>query len=127
MLKFSRSLYLGKHLSKSFILKSWYPVRSIPGWGLCQNLKHLVKVLFLCCSFLKVYIFATTYRKAFIVVPKVPYPTLPYPPTPSLPIPQTIPTLLPSSYPTLPYPTLLPPPHPYPILPLPSKNSNTCT
>ena len=35
----------------------------------------------LCWSFLEVYIFATTYRKAFIVGPKVPYPTPPHPPT----------------------------------------------
>ena len=39
-----------------------------------QNLEHLVKVVFLCRSFLEVSIFATTYRKAFIVGPKVPYP-----------------------------------------------------
>ena len=83
-----------------------------------QNLEHLVKVVFLCWSFLEVYIFATTYLlKAFIVGPKVPDPTLPYP-TPPHPTP-------PHPYPTLPYPTLPPTPYPlpyplpYPTLPLP--------
>ena len=47
-----------------------------------KNLEHLQKVVFLCWSFLEVYIFATTYQKAFIVGPKG-FPTLPYP----LPIP----------------------------------------
>ena len=37
-----------------------------------QNLVHLQKVVFLCLSFLEVYIFATTYQKAFILGPKVP-------------------------------------------------------
>ena len=41
-----------------------------------QFLEHLQKVVFLCWSFLEVYIFATTYQKAFIVGPKVTYPTL---------------------------------------------------
>ena len=118
-----------------------------------QNLEHLVKVVFLCWSFLEVYIFATTYRKAFIVGPKVPYPTLPVlsppHPTPALPRPAStlpLPTLplLTHTPPTLPYPylhiPLLPypalpcpalprpaPPHPHPYPTLPSKNSNTCT
>ena len=65
-----------------------------------QNLENLVKVVFLCWSFLEVYIFATTYQKTFIVGPKVPYPTQPFP---SLPYP---------THPTPPHPT-----HSYPILP----------
>ena len=90
-----------------------------------KNLEHLVKVVFLCWSFLEVYIFATTYRKAFIVGPKVPYltphlyPTLPHPSYPTLTYPypfyHTPPHLLPHPYPCptppIPSPT---PPHPYP-------------
>ena len=95
--------------------------RGVGGGGVL-NLEHLVKVVFLCWSFLEVYIFATTYRKAFIVGPNVPYTTHP---TPSLPYPYPYPTL---PHPTLPYPTLslltypsLPtPPLPIPLLPYPT-------
>ena len=95
------------------------------GEATCQNLEHLQKVVFLCWSFLQVYIFATTYQKAFIVGPKgyPTYPTLPFlhPNLPYLilPLPLPYPTL-PPTYPTLPlplpYPTL---PYPYHLLPLP--------
>ena len=69
-----------------------------------QILVHLQKVVFLGWSFLEVYFFATTYQKAFILGPKVTYPTvplsLPYPTLPlSLPHPYPTPT---RSYPTLP-------------------------
>ena len=81
-----------------------------------QNLELLQKVVhvFMCWSFLEVYIFATTYRKAFIVGPKVPYPNptpTPPHPTPTLPYPTPPYCTLPYSY--LPFPTL---PHPYPTL-----------
>ena len=66
-------------------------------------------------SFLEVYIFATTYRKVFIVGPKVSYPNTHTTPTPTLPYPTHQP------FSTLPYPnpnppTLPSPPHPYPTL-----------
>ena len=90
-----------------------------------QNLEHLPKVVFLCWSFLEVYIFATTYWKAFIVGPKVPFPTLPYR-TLAHP-PHTTPTLLylPYPYPYLththpPFPTPPNPILPNPILPNPT-------
>ena len=97
------------------------------GGARCQNLEHLQIVVFLCWNFLEVYTFATTYWKAFIVGPKVPYPTPPHPtpphPTPPHPTPPSYPTL---SYPSiLPYPTptlTLPypyPPHPNPTHPYP--------
>ena len=37
-----------------------------------QNLVHLQKVVFLCLSFLEVYIFASTYQKPIILEPYVP-------------------------------------------------------
>ena len=70
------------------------------------TLEHFQKAVFLWWSFLEVYIFATTYRKAFIVGPKVPKPTPPYPTL----LPQPIPSYLTLPYPTPPYPSL---PHPY--------------
>ena len=91
-----------------------------------QNLEHLQKGVFLCWSFLEVYIFATIYRIAFIVGPKVPFPTQPYPtpPHPTQPTPRH-PTLT-IPIPTLPYPYPLPSPTltltltlPYPTLPYP--------
>ena len=124
------------------------------GGGLRSKSRTSSNVVFLCWSFLEVHIFATTYRKAFIVGPKVPYPTpplyptlpchtlpyptLPYPtlPYPTLPYPAlTYPTLhLPLPYPTLPilillHPQTHPQPHPptQPNPTLPSKNSNSCT
>ena len=110
-----------------------------------QNVQHLVKVVFLCWSFLEVYFSATTYRKAFIVGPKVPYPTLHYPtpphstsplpyptlpqpcptPTPTLPCPCPTPTppipfYHPLPYPPLPYPTPPLPSYPTPTIPTPT-------
>ena len=71
-------------------------------------------------------------KKAFIVGPKVPYPTIPYP-TPTLPYPFPLTPTLP--YPTLPYPTpfhltlpyfTLPYPFPLtPTLPYPSLSCPT--
>ena len=114
----------------------------MPGgaWGGArgQNLEHLQKAVFLCWSFLEVYILATTYWKAFEIAkgtlpyPHIPYITLPYPyltyPTRTnltLPLPSY--TTLPCPTLTLPHPTLpylnlpfptppkptLPHPHPY--------------
>ena len=107
------------------------PVHAREGVGGARgkNLEHLVKVAFLCWSFLELYIFATTNRKSFIVGPKVPYRTLPHPPLPLpthpylpyfytiLPYPTPPLPLLP--YPTLtyPYPSCPAPPHPIPTLP----------
>ena len=96
-----------------------------------QNLEHLQKAVFLCWSFLEVYIFATTYRKAFIVGPKVPYPNTPHPtpPLPTHPDPYrylAYPTLLPLPYPNpypftpTPYPTPPHPSQPYPTPPYPT-------
>ena len=78
VLKFFRSLYLGKYLSKSihtWVIVTQYgklgPLGLYGGVGGVrgQNLVHLQKVVFLCWSFLEVYIFATTYQKAFILEP----------------------------------------------------------
>ena len=70
-------------IRKHSYLNHRYPVGSMRGGGRGgargQNLELLQKVVFLCWSFLEVYIFANTYQKAFIVGPKVPYHTLPYP------------------------------------------------
>ena len=102
------------------------PCRGGGGGGGDQNLEHLVKVVFLCWSFLEVYIFATTCRKAFIVGPKVPYQTLPHP-TPPYPYYPTLP-LLTHTPPNLAYPTPFHPTQPkpcptptppHPTLPLP--------
>ena len=38
-------------------------------WARGQNIVHLQKVVFLCQSFPEVYIFATTYQKAFMLGP----------------------------------------------------------
>ena len=117
MLKFSRSLYLCNHLSEIIHTRTigtqQGPCQGGGGGGggvKGQNLEHLVKVLFLCWSFLEVYIFATTFWKAFIVGPKVPYPTPPHP-TPPLP------------YPTPPHPTPPNPTPPHPTLPHPLTES----
>ena len=109
-------------IRKHSYLNHRYPVGSMP-WGggvgggggaRGQNLEHLQKVVFLCWSFLEVYIFATTYQKAFIVGPKG-YPSLPYP-TPTIPYPiPTLPYLTPSPSlpPTLSLPLFYPTPtHP---------------
>ena len=67
-------------IRKHSYLNNRYPVGSMPGGGggaTDQNLEHLQKAVFLCWSFLEVYIFATTYWKAFLVGPKVPYPNTP--------------------------------------------------
>ena len=135
-----KSISLQPLISNHSYLNHRYPVGSMPGRGggaRGQNLEHLVKAVFLCWSFLEVYIFATTYRKAFIVGPKVPYPTLPNPTLP-LPYPYPYPTLpyltlplltlpfqkVPYPTPPLPHPTHPTPPHPTPtrptlLLPLP--------
>ena len=96
--------------------------------------EHLQKVVLLCWNFLEVYIFATTYQKAFIVGPKVIYPTPPHP-TPTLPSCPALPYPTQSPSYTYPYPTPSPSqPYPpynlplpflpyttlYPILPIPT-------
>ena len=135
-------------IRKHSYLNHRYPVGSIPGEGgggvaRGQNLEHIQKVVFLCLSFLEVYISESihSWTKG---VPYLPYPTftilypilpLPYPlPYPSLPYP--CPTLF---YPTPTHPISYPYYYPYlysypylthstpPIPTLPSKNSNTCT
>ena len=109
---------------------------TIPGGGARgQILVHFQKVVFLCWSFLEVYIFATTYQKAFIPGPKVPisspsrtiwtqpYPTLPHPQPPiPIPYPYTLPLPLP-----LPLPLLYPPtpPTPRPASPNPTTTTPT--
>ena len=99
------------------------PIRSPTLLPLGQCALPLVKVVFLCWSFLEVYIFATTYWKAFIVRPKEPYPTLLYPTLPffTLPQPPSCPALPTLSYPTHPCPDHpIPLPNPTSSLPLPS-------
>ena len=99
---------------KAFILEPLVPSgvhAGVEGGGGLEvkNLEHIQKAVFLYSGFLEVYIFATTFRKAFIVGPKVPYPNTPHP-TPNLPYPTHTPF-----QPTLPYPYL---PYPTPALPL---------
>ena len=119
-----------------------YQVGSMPVWGggggaRGQNLEHLVKVVFLCWSFLEFHIPPQPHPTPILYYPTLPYPTLSYPtppqphPTPTLPFPYlTLPysTLpYPPSFPYLtlpylPYPTPYPTPtlsYPYPALPYP--------
>ena len=105
-----------------------YPVGSMGGGGgRGKYLEHLQKGVFLCWSFLEVYIFAITYQKGTKGTlphpnPYLPYPTLPYPTPLNLPYPTPAFPTISYPFPTLPYPPITYPPlsYPTPFLPFPS-------